>query len=229
MNATSLLSKPLTLLTILFFLSAASLLKADEKAATSGSNLQVVFENTDSEAAEEGKKIIAQCAARFEEITHRKLSEWTVQIRFEEKIQTRGMALAGHDGLRGVTTHSKTASTIRIAIGNKSNWGRILAHEVTHAFVRNAYGPALNDTLNEGLAEYMAEQLYPSEVHRDMHNASWGRFSEKLLPYVEGHRFCCEHATDRAFPSFFANEIKQGTSSYDCLAYEWKQKTPSAE
>ncbi len=221
-------SKYFNTLAALVFLAIAPLLSAEENVATPALKMHVTFENAGSDVTEEGEKIIARCAAKFEEITHRKLGEWSINICFEQQIRARGANLTSADHLRGVTTHGSASSTIRIATGQRSSWGRILAHEVTHAFVRNAYGTAVNTTLNEGLAEYMAEQFYASEVHRDLHNAQWGHFSEKLLPYVEGHRFCSEHVEDHEFPEFFAKEIKKGTSSYNCLAYEWKMIASSS-
>ena len=185
---------------------------------------EVIFENANPRATTEGGKIIAEAARHFEEITQRKIGEWTIRISFEEEVSVQGMNLIGNEHLRGVTMHSAHSSTIRIAVRKNSNWDRVLAHEVVHTFVRATYGTANNTTLNEGLAEYVAAQIFPAEVRRDLYNAKWGRgrFSQNLCPYVEGYRFCSEHARDADFANFIAQEITGSANSYILLNYKWK-------
>lgn len=212
----------------LLCLAPATLLLA-QKAEEPG--LMAAFENVDPEVSAEGMKIISECARRFREVTHHKAGDWTVRVCFVEKIHAHGMNLCSHGQLRGVTRHGCDGSTIqiatRLAAGQRSSWERVLAHEVVHALVREAYGNTSNTTLNEGLAEYIAGQMFPSEVRRDLHNAVWGASSQALIPYVEGHRFCSEHGEEKDFADFFAKAIKTNDIGYDGLAHEWQELSTS--
>lgn len=185
--------------------------------------LAIAFENMDEEAAAEANKIVAECAARFERITGKKVGDRNVRLRFEDSLRMPGQALAGGGEVRGATTHSADSSTVRISTRSRSRWQRVLAHEIVHVFIRDAFGQAPNKTLNEGLAEYVASQLYCGEVQRDLQSARRGKFNQALLPYIEGHRFCAEHAEDAAFAKFFAREIRSSDTSYETLTHLWNQ------
>ncbi len=173
---------------------------------------QATFENTDKETEILGRKIIAITAERFEKITGVHVGKLPVTVRFAEEIVFGDASRVSSGKVQGVTLYDRDSCTIQIAKKRISTFGRVLAHEVTHVFVREAFGQALNRTLNEGLAEYMAAQEFPSEVERDMRNAAAKGFvPQGLRTYVDGHRFCKSFAEDANFAAFFAREIKKST------------------
>ncbi len=216
-----------TLLATLFSLWLLSMLimvRADEPVSTSSPLPPVTFENAASEVVEEAGAIVATALQHFEKVTQRKTGNRPIRVRFVEILSARGMEHLGDGRIQGVTHHEADFSVIEISTRRTSSWGRTLAHELTHVFVREAYGKVANRTLNEGLAEYVAFRIFPSEVSRDLSNAhaSLGPLSPARRPYVEGLRFVAQHASDKRFPNFFESAIKNPNSSYQDLKETWK-------
>jgi len=195
-------------------------LRADEVQRT---GRQVIFENATPEMEELGKKIIDVTANRFEKKTGKKVGNTTIYVQFVETTALGDHSRTTAGKVQGVTIYRPTSCTIQISTKRSSTFGRVLAHEVTHVFVREVFGKAANSTLNEGFAEYLAAQEYPSEVKRDMKAAASQRvLSCNLKPYVEGHQFCERFADDVRFPEFFASQISsKETSGYQALKQAW--------
>ena len=187
---------------------------------------QVVFENTDAETEVLGRKIIAITAERFEKITGTHVGKLPVIVKFTDEIVFGDASRISSGRVQGVTLYDRDSCTIQIAKKRISTFGRVLAHEVTHVFVREAFGQAFNRTLNEGLAEYLAAQEFPAEVERDMRNASAKGFvPQALRTYVDGHRFCKHFAEDANFAAFFASEIKKSTyTDFSELKIAWEEQ-----
>ena len=99
-----------------------------------------------------------------------------------------------------------------------------IAHELTHAFVREAFGAAENRALSEGFAEYLASRFYGAEVNRDIHAASAVVIrNPKLMPYVTGFDFCQSHVEKPGFAKFFESQIVMPDFGPGHLANVWKR------
>ena len=187
---------------------------------------QVVFEDADAETEALGRKIVLITAERFEKITGVRVGKLPITVKFTDEIIFGDASRVSAGRVQGVTLYEKDSCTIQIAKKRISTFGRVLAHEVTHVFVREAFGQAFNRTLNEGLAEYLAAQEFPAEVERDMRNAgAKGFVPQALRTYVDGHRFCKHFAEDENFAAFFASEIKKSThANFSELKTAWEEQ-----
>ena len=173
----------------------------------------------------EAKDLIAQAAQYFEKLTGQAVGHRAIQIHFVNRPSTGDAIHVGGGDVEGVTFHVKTDSIIEISRKHPDRWKRILAHEVTHVFVQEAFGPVKNRTLSEGLAEYVADNFFPNQVRNDFYKASNAKFVllvAKLQPYVDGFRFVSQHARDSRFAEFFAIESKNpATNTSRLLNNAW--------
>jgi len=217
--------KSFIILTVCFFvvLGFDQKLIAAEHPITS--SRKIIFEGESSRRNKEAEKIIAEAAQYFEEITSQSLNKTSrdkipIRIRFESSpLKSENRIHEGiDDRIQGITYHSRKESRIVISKRYAANWERILAHETVHVFVRAVYGRAINQILNEGLAEYIAEKVFPTKTHL---NPKTAIFDERFRPYSEGFRFCEQYATDPYFSDFFALEIKKPGHSLRNLIKLW--------
>ncbi|MBI4025606.1 MAG: hypothetical protein HY360_11550 [Verrucomicrobia bacterium] len=214
---------PLTLI-ILFcgwLLIAVAIAQADDRVLIGDTASAISFVNANPDDIEEGRRIAAVVSRLFEQITLHRVGSRSIYVCFSNSMAFGEMSLSGEGRVQGTTVHQANCSTIQISNSRTSSWGRVFAHELTHVFVREAYGRSLNRTLNEGLAEYIAAMLFSSEVRRDLRNATRGPTAAALRPYVEGFRFIAEHVADERLPAFLESEMKTGDGSYRSLREAW--------
>lgn len=195
--------------------------RAQDQAPISFPTPRVTFENLPDDQRELADEIIVRVTRCFMEISHEAVGTMPIRVRFTPTLSMgeNSHTAAGH--IQGVTVHEADSSTIEISTSRTSSWGRIFAHELTHALARATYGKANNRTLSEGLAEYVASELFPTEVGDDMRNIRLGRSTPVLRSYLDGFRFVAQHALDKRFAAFLKSTIKDSTMSLSELRDAW--------
>jgi len=190
--------------------------------------VNVVVENGPPEIQKMAHDIVAETAWRFQQASGVAVGKMPIHVVFVDTVDTGENIRTDSGRVQGVTIYNPETSscTVQIPLRKSSSFGRVLAHEVTHAFVREAYGRVINRTLNEGLAEYMASLEFPSEVRHDLQRARGSGLMLVLRPYVDGQQFCQDHATDPHFGSFLASEFKTSHLTYSQLSKAWKEQFP---
>ncbi len=203
----------------------AIVLLSQETSPNRISGIQIAFEDAPTDVIEKGPDLVAETADRFEQVTKRKIGHMPIRVKFVERISMDGVSEKISKHIQGMTYYTEDECSVHISKRRISSWGRVLSHEVVHVFVYETYGRSQNRLLNEGLAEYLAEKAFPSEVRRDLRNAiNSVSMASTLNPYVDGYRFISEHATDENFSKFFASEIKNRFTSYELLQRAWDRQ-----
>jgi hypothetical protein len=234
--------------TFLVFMSMAVLLMANEKQPGQAGGLRITLANGDDRMAVEAQAVVTRTTALFEELFHRPVESANICIRlvnsrqmgelvrFEQIARQGGRAvvrlqIVNNPGLmvrnqgfhvEGMTFGKNGSYEVKILQDQDQRFGRILAHEITHVLVRQTFGESANSYLNEGIAEYLAEKLFPTDVQRDRKGVS-AASSRDILPYVEGLGFCRSHATDENFPKFFASQLRRPVDSGRDLEASWQR------
>jgi hypothetical protein len=188
------------------------------------------FEGATPKRVEEAQKIMVEIEGHFQKVFHKKVKPPLVDIQLLETLRGNGMNCSYEGHLEGVTLFTDSTCVIQISTQRTSTWGRILAHEMGHVLIHQAYGQPSNLWLNEGIAEYLAGESFPSEVRTAYRkNASQRLLPIQVIPYVEGLRFCNSHAEDAKFPGFFEVEIKNSVKSVEELVTKWEKFVGSAK
>jgi hypothetical protein len=183
---------------------------------------RVIFDRGNEEDLRDCEKIVGMTTGCFHKITGQKTGDTPIRIFLTDHLSRGNVSLV--KGVpQGITFCADDGFIIQISNQRSSSFGRVLAHETTHVLLREAYGQTINLALTEGLAEYIAQQSYPSEVQRQMSAAATGGLTRVMRPYVEGYRFISRHAHDPAFAEFFAVEIKVPCDSGRDLEKHWKE------
>ncbi|MCC7518777.1 MAG: hypothetical protein IT578_06290 [Verrucomicrobiae bacterium] len=178
-----------------------------------------------ADLAAQAEQIYAITRAHFIRLTNREVGRLPIRLRLVENP-------GGHEALRrgekvlGSTVHHADFSEVRVGSEEARSFGRVLAHEITHVFVREAFGRAANRALSEGFAEYVASLSFGAEVRHDMRAAFHPRTrGTRILPYVNGFNFCLHYAEKPAFASFFAEQISLPDFGMSQLltVWEWHQ------
>lgn len=219
-------------------------------------DLSVTFDGIPSASLNEAKDTVRKSISDFEQITHKHVPCSRVLVRlvtpesmnemvqFKEHVDLSGrkhisMQMLNMRGLsvwtkgcklEGMTVGSAGEYVIKIVDQSGLNFNRVLAHEMTHVYVKQSFGEGSNQMLNEGLAEYIASLQYAFDVTGDLKNAEKSTVRQ-LQPYVIGYQFCKEHAREKQFADFFQKELDSNHSSYGSLKKAWSgdpETTPLA-
>lgn len=183
---------------------------------------ETTVRRADPAIGSEAQLIVEKVALLFTRITGVSVDGIPVRIQFVDNLKDGDKIITEGGHVEGITHYPQMGPLIEIANDRSSSWQRVLAHEVTHVFVNQVYGRAYNSTLNEGLAEFIAEAVSPDEVRSSMKKLSKRSSLEaQYRPYLEGFRFCKEHAEDERFPEFLASEIQSRNSPYPVLKALW--------
>lgn len=199
--------------------TVASSAEGGKKAA----KLPLVFEGLSKEEAREAREVYRRTRERFIELTGRKVGALTVRVRFVER-PSGGEAVRTITQRMGVTVQNRGECRISIRRLRRGSFGRVLAHELVHAFLHEAYGRVENRALSEGFAEYLASFDHSAEVNHDMRSAS-ARYvnAPKIQPYVEGYNFCLHYARAPGFVAFFDRQIYTPDFGFETLMTLWRQ------
>lgn len=208
-------------LTLLF---AAGVLPAPCRAAEKApGRLPLILEGLPEAEAREAREVYRVTRERFTQLTGRKVGAWPVRVRLVEH-PSAGQASRTVRQVMGTAVQRGRECQVNVSLLRRGSLGRVLAHEFTHAFLREAYGPTANQALSEGLAEYLASLGYSAEVNRDLRAASAAYVNApKLQPYVEGYNFCLHYAASPYFLSFFDRQVYLPDFGFNCLMSTWKQ------
>lgn len=211
-------------LIVLFLLSLMAALYAGEaEPSAPGGTGRITFKNLDSGQEAQAMEVYAAARAHFTRLTGREVGAVPVRICIVDHLgQGEASRTAGQK--LGVTVYLDGESVVQISAAQTRSFGRVLAHELTHAFVREAYGAAVNRPLSEGFAEYIASQNYAAEVNRDIRAASAAMMKNpRLMPYVNGYNFCLHYADRPGFGMFFESQIKTLDFGLGHLETVWKR------
>lgn len=183
----------------------------------------LILDGLPDEEAREAREVYRVTRERFIELTGRKVGAIPVRVRLVERA-SGGEANRTVSQVMGTAIHGARECRISISVLRRGSFGRVLAHELTHAFLSEAYGRTANHALSEGLAEYLASLSYSSEVNRDMRAASAAYVNvPKLQPYVEGYNFCLHYARSPTFIPFFDRQVYIPDFGFDHLMTTWKR------
>lgn len=202
------------------------ILQAGEGDRAAAPELKVIFTHATPKLEEEARWIIGGTAERFEQVTHESIGNVTIRVEVVDDSGALDEGFSPAGKIQGMTVfhHGSNLGAIRISSQRSVGFGRILAHEVTHVFVREVFGRVRNRVLNEGLAEYLASLQFPSEVKRDLRSAA-SSSSASLRQYVDGYRFCEQFAGDERFPGFLKREINRNLGNYEELKAQWDHES----
>jgi hypothetical protein len=182
------------------------------------------FENVDAGDEAAAMEIYATVRAHFTRITGREVGKLPIRVAMVDHLGS-GEASRTAGQVLGVTVHSAGRSLIQISSSQDRTFGRVFAHELVHAFTREAYGQAVNRSLSEGLADYVASLLFSAEVNRDLRAASKAVVrNPRLLPYVNGYNFCLHYAQREGFGDFYASQIGMPDFGFGHLERVWKRQ-----
>lgn len=191
--------------------------------------LPLRLEGLSEDDAREAREVYRVTRERFTEITGRPVGALKIRVQLVERAMG-GEASRTLTQVMGVTRQSREECRISITPLRRGSFGRVLAHELTHAFLHEAYGRTTNRALNEGLAEYLASLSYSAEVNRDQRAAAANYASaQKLQPYVAGYNFCLHYARDPDFIAFFDRRIYMPDFGFDDLMTAWRREKLAAK
>ncbi len=219
---------PVSLIAFFLLSLMAALCAGGAEPSPAGGVGRISFDNLDPAQEVQAMEVYATARAHFTRLTSREVGEVPVRVRIVERLG-RGEASRTVGQMLGVTVYVDGESVVQISAAQTRSFGRVLAHELTHAFVREAYGTAVNRSLSEGLSEYIASQFYGAEVNRDIRAASAVVMKNpRLMPYVNGYNFCLHHADRPGFGKFFESQIKMPDFGLGHLEAVWKRQEQGA-
>jgi hypothetical protein len=181
------------------------------------------FETNDDQISSEGKLIIGRTADKFREILGVQVGAYPIHVYFVENLHLGDLVRTGEGEIQGVTMYGEKKGIIEILKHRQSSLARVLSHEVTHVFIREAFGPSSNQFLNEGLAVYFAGQICPVEIRQQMDLFSYKPAPTEMRPYIEGYRFVRAHIKDPKFSEFLKDELKHSCDTLHDLELRWKE------
>jgi hypothetical protein len=209
-------------------------------------NLTITMECEEDSLTSQAELVCKSVLSEFEGLFKRRVSNSHVMVRMVDENQLReslieeaagtktpqnsqNLKLANLRGLRvwlpgcviqGTTAGADGQYQIKInkSVGNR--FGRVLAHEMTHVLVRQTFGRGQNLFLNEGIAEFIAEKQFPSQVGMDLKNSAAHK-GKVLRPYVTGYQFCAQNAEHPQFSQFFASTLDSPNGSVGELELSW--------
>jgi diadenosine tetraphosphatase ApaH/serine/threonine PP2A family protein phosphatase len=188
----------------------------------------LVLDGLPPEEARLAHQVYLETRERFIALTGRRVGDLPIRVRLVERA-------AGGEASRTVTQVMGTAvqrpgeCRISISLRRRGSFGRVLAHELTHAFLREAYGRPANKALSEGFAEYLASLSHSAEVNHDMRaSASQYASAPSIQPYVEGYNFCRHYARSPGFMSFFERQLQVPDFGFDHLMTVWERERRAA-
>lgn len=210
-------------LVVLFLLSLAAALCAGVEETRPENASSLICDNLTPDQEAQAAVIYREARAQFVRLMGREVGRIPVRVCEVEQLRGRGEASRTVGQMQGVTAYVGGEIVVQISASRSSSFGRVLAHELTHAFVREAFGAAVNRSLSEGFAEYVASLQFPSEVKHNLRAASFAvARSPKLMPYVSGFEFCSRHAKSLGFAKFFESQIGMMDFGPGQLADAWK-------
>lgn len=184
----------------------------------------LLLEGLTADEARDAREVYRATRDHFTEITGRPVGAFKIRVRLVERAMG-GEASRTLTQVMGATQQGREECRISISRLRRGSFGRVLAHELAHAFLREAYGRTTNRALSEGFAEYLASLEYSAEVNRDLRAAA-AQYANapKLQPYVAGYNFCLHYARDPDFLAFFDREIYFPDFGFDHLLTAWKRE-----
>ena len=214
----------LSLVGLAIFLSASVLPAPCRASEKSTGRFPLIFEGLSEPEMREAREVYLVTRDRFMQLTGRKVGALPVRVQIVEHLSSVGQASRTVRQVMGTTVQHGRECQVYISVFRRGSLGRVLAHEFTHTFLREAYGNTSNQALSEGLAEYLSSLSYSAEVNHDLRAASAAYVSApKLQPYVEGYNFCLHYADSPHFISFFDRQVYLPDFGFDCLMSTWKQ------
>ncbi len=191
---------------------------------------RAIFENATPQQEKIGEKVIAATRDRFNQLMKTEAGQRPIRVCFVDRCSWGEASRTVSVNIQGITSFQDQEWRIEISREHTASFERILAHEVAHALVREAFGippgVLVNRTLNEGLAEYLASLECAGEVNRDFQSGvGQSLIPPKWRPYMDGYRFCRRHAEEPGFGTFFARHLGDIGGEYAYLDALWSRQT----
>lgn len=218
------LLNPVTLIGLLL-LSLVVILRAEgNDAAPVGGETSLTFEGVDASDEAQAMEVYSAVRSHFLRLTGREVGRMPFRVTMVDRLGS-GEASRTAGQVLGMTVHTGGESVIQVSRAANGSFGRVFSHELVHAFVREAYGKAVNRALSEGLADYIASLLFSAEVNRDVRAASNAVVrNSRLIPYVNGFNFCLHYAQREGFGDFYASQIGMPDFGFGHLENVWKRQ-----
>lgn len=200
--------------------------KKDEKSPVT--DLSIKFDTASPKQFREAEQILGEIRGNFTSIFKKEVKLPSIDIEFVPHIvaeeNTTEPKYTSDGRLQGLTKPTEAGYSILISNERTSTWGRILAHELAHVVLQEAFGVHRNQWLSEGMAEVLACKSFPSEVIRSYNRQEKKKFvAAELVPYIEGYWFCRRHFEESCFARFYESEAKNSVDSMSELESRWQQ------